>query len=75
MTATLELPLNLTVSALRKAGTGDTLLNALDSLVNTNGQELQDVVVETQASAEWVNVINLEDEVELNDTEEEVISL
>lgn len=75
MTATLELPLNLTVSALRKAGTGDNLLNALDSLVNTNGQELQDVVVETQASAEWVNVINLEDEVELNDTEEEVISL
>lgn len=75
MTATLELPLNLTVSALRKAGTGDNLLNALDSLVNTNGQELQDVVVETQASVEWVNVVNLEDEVELNDTEEEVISL
>jgi hypothetical protein len=75
MTATLELPLNLTVSALRKAGTGDNLLNALDSLVNTNGQELQDVVVETQKPVEWVNVINLEDEVELNDTEEEVISL
>jgi hypothetical protein len=55
---TLELPLNLTIAALRKAGTGDSLLAALDVMVNTDNTE-----VVTQEPTEWVNAVNLEDEV------------
>jgi hypothetical protein len=61
MTATLDLPMNLAVSVLRKAGTGDSLLAALDALVSTNSQES---VEETQEPAEWMNALNLENEVE-----------
>jgi hypothetical protein len=60
---TLELPLNLTIAALRKAGTGDSLLAALDSLVNTDNTE-----VVTQEPTEWVNAVNLEDEVVTEET-------
>jgi hypothetical protein len=58
---TLELPLNLTIAALRKAGTGDSLLAALDVMVNTDNTDNTDVV--TQEPTEWVNAVNLEDEV------------
>ncbi len=74
MTATLELPLNLTIAALRKAGTGDNLLTALDALVSTNG-ESQEVVTETQQPAEWVNAVNLEDEMVTEDNTEVTIEL
>jgi ribosome assembly protein YihI (activator of Der GTPase) len=74
MTATLELPLNLTIAALRKAGTGDNLLEALDALVTTNS-EPQEVVDETQPTAEWVNVVNLEDENVTEDNTEVTIEL
>jgi hypothetical protein len=60
---TLELPLNLTIAALRKAGTGDSLLAALDVMVNTDKTE-----VVTQEPTEWVNAVNLEDEVVTEET-------
>jgi hypothetical protein len=60
---TLELPLNLTIAALRKAGTGDSLLAALDVMVNTDNTE-----VVTQEPTEWVNAVNLEDEVVTEET-------
>lgn len=66
MTATLELPLNLTIAALRKAGTGDSLLAALDVLVNTDNTDNTDVV--TQESTEWVNAIDLDDVIETGET-------
>lgn len=66
MTATLELPLNLTIAALRKAGTGDNLLQALDSLVSTDNIGNTDVV--TQEPTEWVNAIDLENVVETEET-------
>lgn len=74
MTATLELPLNLTIAVLRKAGTGDSLLEALDALVTTNS-EPQEVVDETQPTAEWVNAVNLEDENVTEDNTEVTIEL
>lgn len=64
--ATLELPLNLTIAALRKAGTGNNLLQALDVLVNTNNTDVTDVV--TQESTEWVNAIDLDEVVETEET-------
>jgi hypothetical protein len=63
---TLELPLNLTIAALRKAGTGDSLLAALDVMVNTDNTDNTDVV--TQEPTEWVNAVNLEDEVVTEET-------
>ena len=59
MTATLELPVDLAVSVLRKAGTGDNLLAALDALVSYETQ-VQDEV--QQEPIEWQNAVNLEDE-------------
>jgi len=38
MTATLDLPVNLAVSALRAAGTGDNLLAALDALITVTNE-------------------------------------
>jgi hypothetical protein len=63
---TLELPLNLTIAALRKAGTGDSLLAALDVMVNTDNTDKTEVV--TQEPTEWVNAVNLEDEVVTEET-------
>lgn len=60
---TLELPLNLTIAALRKAGTGDSLLAALDVMVNADNTE-----VVNQEPTEWVNAVNLEDEVVTEET-------
>jgi hypothetical protein len=74
MTATLELPLNLTIAALRNAGTGDSLLAALDSLIVTNTDN-QEVVDETQTSVEWVNAVNLEDEIVTEDNTEVTVEL
>ena len=62
MAATLELPLDLTIAALRKAGTGTTLLAALDALVVNTDTETEIVAEETQEPVEWVNAVNLEDE-------------
>ena len=62
MTATLELPVDLVVSVLRKAGTGDSLLAALDALVTYDEQtQVQDEV--KSEPIEWQNAVNLEDEV------------
>lgn len=69
MTATLELPVNLAVSVLRKAGTGDSLLAALDALVTYDGQVQDEVDAEP---IEWQNAVNLEDETE-NVTDEVVV--
>ena len=74
MTATLELPLNLTIAALRNAGTGDSLLAALDSLIVTNTDN-QEVVDETQTPVEWVNAVNLEDEIVTEDNTEVTVEL
>jgi hypothetical protein len=74
MTATLELPLNLTIAALRNAGTGDSLLAALDSLIATNTDN-QEVVDETQTPVEWVNAVNLEDEIVTEDNTEVTVEL
>jgi hypothetical protein len=74
MTATLELPLNMTIAALRNAGTGDSLLAALDSLIVTNTDN-QEVVDETQTSVEWVNAVNLEDEIVTEDNTEVTVEL
>lgn len=62
MTATLELPKNVAISMLRKAGTGDSLLDALNALVNTDNSEVQ--VEENQEPQEWVNAVNLENQEE-----------
>ena len=67
--ATLDMPVNVAVSVLRNAGTGDNLLAALDALVNTNSTQVEDSVEETQ---EWVSAVNLESEDE-NVVTEEVI--
>ena len=64
MTATLDLPVNLAVSMLRKAGTGDNLLATLDALVNYT-DENEVAVEEVTAPTEWVNEVNLEDENEV----------
>jgi hypothetical protein len=40
-TATLDLPVNLAVAALRAAGTGDNLLAALDALVTVDADEVE----------------------------------
>lgn len=53
MTATLDLPLDLTIAALRKAGTGDSLLAALDALVTVT-DEVADVT-------DSVEVLEVED--------------
>jgi hypothetical protein len=74
MTATLELPLNMTIAALRNAGTGDSLLAALDSLIVTNTDN-QEVVDETQTPVEWVNAVNLEDEIVTEDNTEVTVEL
>jgi len=67
--ATLDMPVNVAVSVLRNAGTGDNLLAALDALVNTNSTQVEDSVEETP---EWVSAVNLESEDE-NVVTEEVI--
>ena len=67
--ATLDMPVNVAVSVLRNAGTGDNLLAALDALVNTNSTQVEESVEETQ---EWVSAVNLESEDE-NVVTEEVI--
>ena len=69
MTATLELPVDLAVSVLRKAGTGDNLLAALDALVSYETQVQDEVDAEP---IEWQNAVNLEDETE-NVTDEVVV--
>ena len=61
MTATLELPMDLAIGVLRKAGTGDSLLAALDALVTYDEQtQVQDEV--DAEPIEWQNAVNLEDE-------------
>ena len=60
MTATLELPVDLVVSVLRKAGTGDSLLAALDALVTYENQVEDEV---QQEPIEWQNAVNMENEV------------
>jgi hypothetical protein len=74
MTATLELPKDLAISVLRKAGTGDNLLSALDAIVSYENKE---VVEETTEPVEWVNAVVLEDEDdgEANVVAEEFINL
>lgn len=67
MTATLDLPVNLAVSVLRKAGTGDNLLAALDVLVSYT-DKTEDVVEEVTEPTEWVNEVNLEVENEVEAT-------
>lgn len=59
MTATLELPVSVAISALRNVGTGDNLLNALDALVNMNCEEVQTNEIDSEP-AEWVNMVNLD---------------
>ena len=67
--ATLELPLNLTVATLRASGTGDSLLAALDALVNvTEAPETAEVEVEVEVADEATEtepeaevVVSLED--------------
>ena len=73
MAATLEMPVSVAVSVLRNAGTGDNLLAALDALVNVNDTETD--VVETQESVEWVNAVNLEDEMKDDVVNEDVVEL
>jgi hypothetical protein len=56
-TATLELPLAVTISALRAAGTGDSLLAALDVLVNVTDEPATaevEVVAEDETAADEV---------------------
>lgn len=60
MTATLDLPVNIVISMLRKAGTGDSLLAALDAIVNIS--DVAEVEEETHEPTEWVNAVNLEDD-------------
>ena len=69
MTATLELPMDLAIGVLRKAGTGDNLLAALDSLVSYETQVQDEVKSEP---IEWQNAVNLEDEV-VNAADEVVV--
>ena len=44
MTATLEMPVNVAIAALRVAGTGDNLLAALDALVSVDNTQTEEVV-------------------------------
>lgn len=69
MTATLEYPKDLAIGVLRKAGTGDNLLAALDALISYSDEDTQEVVTETSETVEWTNAVNLDDETEvvLND--------
>lgn len=50
MTATLDLPVNLAIAALRAAGTGDNLLAALDALVTVTPDTQE--VTETEEVAQ-----------------------
>jgi hypothetical protein len=69
MTATLDMPKEIAIATLRKAGTGDNLLAVLDALIS---YETQDQVEETHEPIEWVNAVNLESEDE-NVVTDEVI--
>lgn len=44
MTATLDMPVDVAIAALRVAGTGDNLLAALDALVTVTPEQDQDEV-------------------------------
>lgn len=69
MAATLDLPLDVTISVLRNAGTGDNLLAALDAMVTVTDETVtDDVVDETATEVEFVNVANV-DEVVTEDQE------
>lgn len=67
MTATLDIPVSIAISALRKAGTGENLLEALNHLVNYQGEDdVQEEIV--SEPAEWVNAINLNDDEVIEET-------